>query len=118
VQAVVSALQDQGAVFAFLHGSRVTGSAGPTSDVDVAAFFGTDPPPSFEVLLPEGVDLLVLDTAPLELAGVVALHGQLLFEDDVAARVQWQAMTPKIYLDELPRLTRSHREFAQSRRRG
>jgi hypothetical protein len=60
----------------------------------------------------------VLDTAPLELAGVVALHGRLLFEDDPAERVRWQAMTRKIYLDELPRIMRSHREFAQSRRRG
>jgi hypothetical protein len=28
------------------------------------------------------------------------------------ARVRWEATTRKIYLDELPRITRSHREFA------
>ena len=28
------------------------------------------------------------------------------------ARVRWEAMTRKIYFDELPRITRSHREFA------
>ena len=111
-------LRRHGAVFAFEHGSRVTGGARRNSDLDVAAFFGAQAPSSFEVLLPNGVDLLVLDTAPLELAGVVALHGRLLFEDDPAERVRWQATTRKIYLDELPRIMRSHGEFAQSRRRG
>lgn len=109
-------LRRHGAVFAFEHGSTVAGGARPDSDLDVAAYFGGDAPSSFEVLLPSGVDLLVLDTAPLELAGVVALHGRLLFEDDPPARVEWQAMTRKIYLDELPRIMRSHREFAYSRR--
>jgi hypothetical protein len=39
------------------------------------------------------VDLLVLDGAPLELAGRVAVGGRLLFEDDPAERVRWEAMT-------------------------
>jgi hypothetical protein len=34
------------------------------------------------------VDLLVLDDAPLELAGRVAVGGRLLFEDDQVARVR------------------------------
>ena len=59
-----------------------------------------------------GVDLLILDDAPLELAGRVAVGGRLLFEDDRVARVRWEAMTRKVYFDELPRITRSHREFA------
>jgi hypothetical protein len=28
------------------------------------------------------------------------------------ARVRWEATTRRIYFDELPRITRSHREFA------
>lgn len=70
------------------------------------------PPSSFDVLLPPRVDLLVLDDAPLELAGRVAVGGRLLFEDDQIARVRWEAMTRKIYFDELPRITRAHQEFA------
>jgi hypothetical protein len=66
------------------------------------------------VLLPPGIDLLILDGAPLELAGRVAIGGRLLFDDDPAARVRWEAMTRKIYSDELPRLTRAHRESALS----
>jgi hypothetical protein len=58
------------------------------------------------------VDLLILDDAPLEPAGRVAVGGRLLFEDDQVARIRWEAMTRKIYFDELPRITRSHREFA------
>ncbi len=50
--------------------------------------------------MPDGVDLLVLDSAPLELAGRVALNGVLLFDDDPAARVRWQAQTRLVYLDE------------------
>lgn len=48
------------------------------SDIDVAASFGFPAPQAFEVLMPPRVDLLVLEHAPLELAGRVAvsvLHG-------------------------------------------
>lgn len=48
-------------------------------------------PQSFHVLLPPGVDLVVLDHAPLELAGRIALDGVLLFDDDPPARVRWLA---------------------------
>lgn len=58
------------------------------------------------------MDLLILDDAPLELAGRVAVGGKLLFQDDEIARVRWEAMTRKIYFDELPRIARAHREFA------
>jgi len=110
----IEALQHHGAVFAYLHGSRASGTARPDSDVDIAAYFGGQPPEAFEVLLPAGVDLVVLNQAPLELAGRAALHGKLLFERDVSARVVWEATTRKIYFDELPRLNRAHREFAEA----
>ena len=114
VAEAVEALRRHGAVFAYLHGSRADGTAGPGSDVDIAAYFDGAAPQGFEVLFPAGVDLLVLNRAPLELAGRVALRGTLLFERDPGARVVWEATTRKIYLDELPRLTRAHREFADA----
>lgn len=114
----IKALRRHGAVFAYLHGSRATDTARPTSDIDIAAHFGTRRPQAFEILLPAGVDLLVLDDAPIELAGRVALFGRLLFETDRNSRVVWEATTRKIYLDELPRITRAHREFAEAVRRG
>ncbi|BBY07425.1 nucleotidyltransferase domain-containing protein [Mycobacterium noviomagense] len=114
----IEALRNHGALFAYLHGSRATHTARETSDIDIAAYFGGRRPQGFDILLPPGVDLLVLDDAPLELAGRVALFGSLLFETDLRARVVWEATTRKIYLDELPRINRAHREFAEAVRRG
>lgn len=115
---IVGVLRGAGARFGLLHGSRAAGSPQANSDVDVAAWWPFDPPPAFEVLLPPGVDLVVLNGAPLELAGRIALHGRVLFDDDPPARVRWTATTRKIYADEQPRLRRSHREFAEAVRRG
>lgn len=114
VAEAIDALQHHGAAFAYLHGSRTSGSAGPDSDIDIAAYFDGPPPEAFQLLLPPGVDLVVLNHAPLELAGRIALHGELLFQRDPAARVVWEATTRKIYLDELPRLNRAHQDFAEA----
>lgn len=111
-------LREHGALFAYLHGSRAEESARPDSDVDVAAFFGRGGVQSWDVLLPGSVDLLVLDEAPLELAGRVSLQGRLLFEVDPDARVHWEATTRKVFLDERPRIERAHREFLDGLRRG
>jgi predicted nucleotidyltransferase len=115
---VVAGRGAAGAPFAFVHGSRARGDAREGSDLDVAAWWPSDAPQAFEVLLPPGVDLLVLNTAPLELAGRIAVDGVLLYDDDPPARVRWVATTRKIYFDERPRIERSHREFAESLRRG
>jgi predicted nucleotidyltransferase len=110
----VAVLQGAGARFAYLHGSRARGEHRPDSDIDIAVYFGGQPPNAFDILMPPGVDLLVLDHAPLELAGRVAVGGKLLFDEDPVSRVRWEATTRKIYFDELPRINRAHREFAAS----
>ncbi|MGH4005588.1 MAG: nucleotidyltransferase domain-containing protein, partial [Pseudonocardiaceae bacterium] len=74
---IVGVLRGAGARFGLLHGSRAAGSPQANSDIDVAAWWPFDPPPAFEVLLPPGVDLVVLNGAPLELAGRIALHGRV-----------------------------------------
>lgn len=107
----VTALREQGALFAFLHGSRAAGTATESSDVDIAAFFTVPAPAPFDVDLPAGVDLLVLNDAPLELAGRIALDGQLILDTDEVARVRWLARTRKIFSDEKFRIDRSHAEF-------
>lgn len=96
------ALREAGAIFAFLHGSRADGAHHATSDIDVAAWFGRRVG-AWEVPMPDRVDLLVLDTAGLELAGRVAQRGVLLFDDDPPTRVAWQADTCKRYLSDEPR---------------
>jgi uncharacterized protein len=117
--ALAELLRHRGGRFAFLHGSRVSGGSRADSDLDVAVWFGrpTDDL-ALRARLPAGIDLLVLDDAPLELAGRVALYGRLLFELDPAERVEWQATTRKIYLDERPRIERARADFAAAHRHG
>lgn len=115
---VARRLRAAGAAFGFVHGSRAAGSHRPDSDLDVAAWWPGQVPDSFDVLLPGAVDLLVLNTAPLELRGRVALHGRLLFDDDPEQRVRWTATTRKIHADEQPRLARARQDFVQAVRRG
>jgi len=113
--AVIAALRSAGATFGFVFGSVADGTATAASDLDVAGYWGLAAPAPWDVVVPDGVDLLVLDGAPLELAGRVALHGRLLFDDDPPARVRWQATTRRIYLDEELRQRRLDRVFLRSR---
>lgn len=115
---VLTALRRSGARFAFVHGSRAQGAPRPDSDLDVAAWWGRGAPAPWEIVLPPAVDLLVLDAAPLELAGRVALHGTLLFDDDPPARVRWQAQTRLLYLDEEDRQRGLDSVFFAGRRAG
>jgi hypothetical protein len=112
---IAAALRRAGARFAFIHGSRATGEgARCDSDLDVAAWWAETPPQSWEIELPASVDLVVLNRAPLWLAGRIALEGRLLFDDDPPSRVNWQADTRRIWLDERPQILRSQREFRQA----
>lgn len=111
-------LRHHGARFGFVFGSRVRGDARPDSDLDVAAWWPGAAPDSWRVIVPAGVDLVVLNDAPLELAGRIALEGELLFDDDPVAQVRWTATMRKIWLDERPRFEASHRLFLESATRG
>lgn len=114
----VNTLRERGALFAFLHGSQATGTATETSDTDIAAYFPEPAPASFDIDLPSGVDLLILNGAPLELAGRIALDGHLILDEDEIARVRWVARIRKIYSDEKYRIDRSHAEFLAAVRGG
>lgn len=107
-------LRAHGAPFAFVFGSRAGGAARPDSDLDVAAWWPVAPPLASDVLFDGPIDLLVLNEAPLELAGRVALHGELLFDDDAPSRVHWVADTRKVYLDEVPRMRRYEQDLLDS----
>jgi hypothetical protein len=106
---VADSLRQAGACFAFVHGSRADASATSTSsDLDVGAWWHGEAPASWEVDLPDCVDLVVLNAAPLWLAGRIAQYGRLLFDDDVKARVAWQADTRLRFLDEMPAVRRRY----------
>jgi predicted nucleotidyltransferase len=119
LEQLTEGLKEAGARFVYLVGSRARGTARPDSDIDLAAYFGrTDVAPwTITGIDFERVDLVVLDTAPLELTGRAALDGQLLFERDPSERVRWEATTRKIYLDELPRMRRATADFVAGAKR-
>lgn len=98
--------------FAFVFGSRATGSARADSDVDLAVW---SPTPLDEWALrgelPEIVDLVDVRRAPEYLAGRIAMEGVVVLDDDPAARVHWQADTRKRYLDESFRRERFRLDF-------
>jgi len=107
-------LRASGALFVYLHGSQAAGTARDDSDIDLAALFPDPAPAGFEVELPPGVDLLVLNGADLEMAGRVAMDGRLLLQVDEVARVRWEARMRKVYCDERYRIERSRREFLEA----
>lgn len=118
---VTSVLRAAGARFAFVHGSRLGTAHAADADLDVAAWWPAEAvaPAPWDVPVPPGVDLLVIERrSPLVLLGRIALHGELLFDDDPPARVCWQATTRKIYLDEKPRLDRARATFLEAQVRG
>lgn len=102
LQTLVEVLRAHGVPFAFLHGSRVTGTPRPDSDLDVAAWLPEDLD-AWTVPVGDHVDLHDLRKLPLSVAGRVALKGRLLFDDDPPERVHWQAQTRQRYFDEEPR---------------
>lgn len=114
----IAVLREAGARFAYVFGSRVEGNARPDSDLDVAASFGGSPvdPVAIAARLPGKVDLVLLESAPLELAGRIATRGRVLFDDDPSARVAWESMTRTIWFDEQPRIEQGRRDFAEGAR--
>ena len=111
---VLTTLRAAGARFALLFGSHARGEAHEGSDLDIAAYFEEPEPASFEVLLPTGVDLVVLNGASLAIAGPVSFEGIPILRDDESALIEWPAMTRKIYADELPRIRRSIAEYKEA----
>lgn len=115
---LVAVLRAAGARFAYVHGSRVSGSPRPESDLDVAAWFGRPDVSPWSLDLPDVVDLIALDRLPLDIAGRIALDGVLLFDDDPRARVRWQADIRLRYLDEAWRRNAAARDFLAARASG
>jgi len=117
---VENVLASAGVRFAYLFGSRATGTANEHSDADVAVM------PQRELgLLEQGglianlvaalevpaVDLLLLDRASLELRGRVVQEGRLIYSVDEPARVAFEVRTQSEYIDFLPTLQELQRAY-------
>jgi predicted nucleotidyltransferase len=120
-------------VFAYLFGSVAEGRAGPASDVDVAVCLEPDAPSeryldlSLELArtLSEasgvgGIEVLVLNEAPLPIKGRVVRQRIVLFSRDEPARVAFESRTLGEFFDfqihAVPMDDRMLREIAEGRR--
>jgi predicted nucleotidyltransferase len=108
--------------FAYLFGSHARASATPRSDIDVAVHLtpGTETD-TFELRLRLAaclereaglgpIEVVVLDEAPLALAGRIRREGRLIHSADEVQRVRWESVTARMYHDFHIREERSARE--------
>lgn len=106
---------------AWLFGSVARGAERKDSDVDVAVLVARSPNGTLEDLhldwavalerkLGRTIDLVVINTAPPELAHRVFTEGALLFERERSARVAFQVRSRNEYFDVLPFLRRYRRQ--------
>jgi len=96
---------------AYVFGSRVHGSEGPISDYDIAVLFYRPYKPGQryglahnlkKMLMTDKVDLVVLNSAPVELRYAIIASGFLVYEVNVKTRVEYEALTLSMYGDYLP----------------
>lgn len=115
-QVAPAALAEVPVAFAYVFGSHATGTATARSDIDVAVAIAPDAPAGLDPLqlrlevaqrlgqaLEAGpVEVVVLDDAPLPLAGRIAEHGIPIASNDEVLRVRWVTRTRARYHDFKP----------------
>jgi predicted nucleotidyltransferase len=111
---------DAAVLLLYLFGSRAVGRAGPGSDHDLGVLLDRreDSPAQRARLTHElvvmlgtsAVDVVFLNQAPPELAFAV-IQGRLLYERDLATRVEYEAYVMGRYYDYLPYLREQRQEI-------
>jgi predicted nucleotidyltransferase len=105
---------------AYLFGSVARGDARPDSDVDVGLLYAAKPEKTLEAqpflvagelesLLRRPVDLVVMNTAPVDLVHRILRDGVLLFQTNPSARIAFEVRARNEYFDLLPMLRRYRR---------
>ncbi|MGM0760809.1 MAG: type VII toxin-antitoxin system MntA family adenylyltransferase antitoxin [Thermodesulfobacteriota bacterium] len=102
---------------AYLFGSRVDGDIGPLSDYDFGILLDRDADKAAvrsslasdlsNLLRSPRIDVLLLGEAPIELSFAVISQGEILYERNIAARVDFEAKVMGLYFDYLPFLRMS-----------
>ena len=109
--------QPEPLVAAYLFGSRARGTATDRSDVDVAVLYAAAPAPGLEGLgldleadleraLGLPVQIVVLNTAPVDLIHRVLRDGHLLLDRDRSRRIRFEVKARNEYFDLQPVLAR------------
>jgi predicted nucleotidyltransferase len=104
-----------GVVAAYLFGSHGRGRPRPDSDVDVGLLFCDEPPSGLagpaataeeelERRLARPVEVITLNTAPVDLVHRVLRDGVLVCERDPSARIRFEVAARRAYFDLLPAL--------------
>lgn len=112
-EAASRVLVNEPVAFAYLFGSQVGGVADHESDVDVAVMIDDSVPPTGylelslriarELEMAAGVghlvEVVILNEAPLPLAGRVVREGKALYSKDEPARVRYESLTFREFTD-------------------
>ena len=111
--------------FAYLFGSAVAGALGPRSDVDVAIFVAPNADAATARLAvaraaarhlgTDAVDVVLLNTAPISLAGRVLTHRRVLVDRVPFARHRYESARARMFQDFR---IREHRLLATRRLHG
>ena len=104
-----------GVILAYLFGSQAEGKAGPLSDVDIAVLLGPQVPKErwtavqidlindlIGLFHRNDVDVALLNRATPVLAQEVVRSGQVIYEAEPGARVDFQVATLRRYADTAP----------------
>lgn len=116
----------QGIACVYLFGSLARGEAGEGSDVDIAVLFAEKPPSTLdglgldlsgelETLIGRRVDLVVLNSAPVDLSHRVLRDGVLIYDGNPSARVRFEVNARNEYFDLLPYLREYRRGSGRAR---
>lgn len=112
-------------VAAWLFGSTARGAARADSDVDIAVLVTRAPAGTLDDLhlgwaadlsraLGREVDLVVVNSAPVDLVHRVLVEGELVLERDRSARIAFEVRARNEYFDLLPHLRRYRRQDART----
>lgn len=104
---------------AYLYGSFARAEQRPDSDIDIGLLYASPPLPTLrdqpflvaaelESLLGRSVDIVVLNTAPVDLVHRVLRDGRLLLQPNPSARIAFEVRARNEYFDLLP-ILRRHR---------
>jgi predicted nucleotidyltransferase len=98
-----------GVLFAYLFGSAATGTRTPRSDVDLAVFVSDDADrhaarlavarAASRQLGTDAVDVVLLNTAPVSVAGRVLGTRRVLLDRDPYARHRYESLTARLFQD-------------------
>lgn len=117
----------------YLFGSQATGTVGPMSDYDVGIVVDRNQMDYAanadrvrlrlahdlsQALGTDRIDVVLLNDAPIELQRGVIAQGKLLYQCDVATRVEYEAHVMSVYGDYLPVLRAQRVEILRGDERG